>query len=136
MVMIDSDRAASNNGSQGGHGLNPDLKYAPILPDTIKVGHFVFSVCADKSKLHDQERKGRRELYGACNFDKLEIVLDPVLPLHLMRDTLWHEIVHALFWLVGFDGKKTEEEYTRSGASLQLTALRDNPILVAYLMGP
>jgi len=59
---------------------------------------------------------------------------------HLQRENVLHEVMHACFYGVRFDGELSEEtdaeEWMFSGMdSPLLTTLRDNPALVAYLCG-
>lgn len=66
------------------------------------------------------------------------IVVDAVtLPESHVRDTLWHEILHAVFHVfhiaAKIDGDDLNENLVARATSPILQVLRDNPQLVRYL---
>lgn len=104
-----------------------------MTPTSIKIGPFVYTVSTDEAGLRRQEHAAKGACSGATSHPKLEIHIDPNDAPGQQRDTLWHEVKHAILNISGFDGKATEEEFIQRTSALELAALRDNPELVAYL---
>lgn len=52
------------------------------------------------------------EVSGWCDYANRTIFLDPNMSAELRRDTLWHEIAHALFYEHGFPFPAEEEDLT------------------------
>ena len=68
--------------------------------------------------------------YGSCHHAKCEIHVNPSQSLANERDTVLHEIVHAL----ETEGQlKMSERQVRILSTLLLAVLRQNPSLVRYL---
>jgi len=70
----------------------------------------------------------------------LKIFIGNWTHLHLQRENVLHEVMHACFFGARFDGEldgdTDAEEWMFSGMdSPLLTTLRDNPALVTYLCG-
>ena len=63
-------------------------------------------------------------------------VVNPAQGPDLKKDTLLHEVVHAILWQTGlqarFDGD-SEEEFVRCFSPALLDTLQRNPKFVAYL---
>lgn len=68
--------------------------------------------------------------FGTCDHAKCKINLTPTQGEDNMKDTLLHEVVHAL----ETEGQlKMSERQVRGISTLLLAALRQNPKLVAFL---
>lgn len=111
------------------------------LPTNIKIGPFYYSVYCDAPSWYcgqltivDQPRPYG---YGFTHHKSESIYLNPNLEIMTMRDTLWHEIKHVVFRVAGFveEDKFTEEFAIERSTAIELGILRDNPDLVAYLLG-
>lgn len=104
------------------------------LPDRIRVGPYVYRVYADTARLQAHEREKKAGYSGYTDHQLMEIVIDPSdAPCH-KRETLWHEVKHAVVNLFGEYGKLDDEMHIRRTAPMELAVLRENPALVAYLL--
>lgn len=60
-------------------------------------------------------RDGEKHFDGRCVYDSCTIYIDKSLPEPVREDTLFHELVHALFYVVGmqdvFKGDGETEEH-------------------------
>jgi hypothetical protein len=70
---------------------------------------------------------------GECDFSGCEIRVDPTEAEPMQRDTLLHEVIHAVEDAMGL--KVTEHRVALLATGL-LQVLRHNPNFVAYLMMP
>ena len=107
------------------------------LPVAVQVGPFRYTVTTDPEVLRDIERQERASCFGGANHRKLTIAVDASIPMDQQRDTLWHEVRHAIDNLaaIGGDDKISEEESVERTCSLELLVLRTNPALVQFLLG-
>jgi hypothetical protein len=99
----------------------------PRLPRTVYLG------AAD----YDMREKKRLDLLGeTLNHDtRIHIKADQSPP--CKRDTVLHEVLHAIVFLSGYSHDMTtegEEALVRTLTPWLLAALRDNPDLVTYLL--
>jgi hypothetical protein len=81
---------------------------------------------------------GRSELLGHCHNDELVITVSPKMAEDAQRDTLLHEVLHAIFHSTGLAhdlGDEKEESMIRRLTPALLDLIRRNPRLVADLMG-
>lgn len=67
---------------------------------------------------------------GRCDYHKTTILFDPGQSAEALRDTVLHEIVHAIAHLM--DMKLSESKTLRIATGL-LCVLRENPSLVKFL---
>lgn len=73
-------------------------------------------------------------LFGRCDNAKAVITVCEDQDAHSAKDTLLHEIMHAVLHQQGYDNPyKEEERYVRPLATGILTVLLENPALVKYL---
>lgn len=108
----------------------------PEPPSVIKVGPYQYTVSQDEVKLRDYEHQQRNGYSGYSDHSKLEIIVDPTLADDQQAETLWHEVKHCVYNVVGWrDGALKEEEVIRRAAPMELAVLRENPALVAFLVG-
>jgi hypothetical protein len=98
------------------------------LPPSVRVGPFDFQIMA-----WAPYEAARREATGEIDRIGLVIRIRGDLPLQRKRETLWHEILHAI-WLVGaIDNLVPGEENVITSLSPNLfQVMRDNPSLVAW----
>jgi hypothetical protein len=106
-------------------------------PKSIKVSAFRYQVFFDRAELATAQKESETSCLGAVNHDELRIVVDPKLPHDQQADTLLHEVEHAIFHAVGIHAKDklTEHDVIERTNTLRLAVLRENPELVAFLMG-
>lgn len=97
-------------------------------PDRLRVGPHVWRV---RRRALDADG----ELYGRTEEQRLLITIAPGRAPSQERDTLLHELLHALWSHCALDQDDDEQErIVRSLAPWLLAALRDNPQLVAFLL--
>ena len=75
-------------------------------------------------------------ILGACGSDDTEIIYDPAQAGSILRETLLHEALHAVFSQTELDRVYSDEEEERIVWSLAprlLSLLRDNPRFVEWL---
>lgn len=107
------------------------------LPQSLQIGPFLYRVYADIDKIKDAEKESG-SLFGVTSVGELEILLHPSSHDLVQRETLLHEVLHAVFHNVGLSerfGEKTEEQVVRSLSPALFDLLRRNPDLVSYLVG-
>lgn len=109
------------------------------FPSRVKVGHAKYKV------RYEQNLASISGANGTCGEDVQEILIDPLMGPDMERDTVLHEILHAVFHLSDVrahlpkddngDAKESEEKIIRPLATRLLELLQDNPKLVEYLCG-
>ena len=111
------------------------------LPDSVKVGHATYEL---------KHEPGLSQLTGAtgvCGQDVQSILIDPMSGPDMQRETVLHEVLHAIFHGVGLkpyleevekeaDIKELEEKVVNAASGLLLQVLRDNPALMKFLRTP
>lgn len=108
-------------------------------PSRVQVGHMCYDVVVDKQRADDAG-----VTYGQSDHSKCTIVLNPDQHAHQMRDTVLHEVLHAICDQLGvnkggaaalldFDA---EERLVSSLSPILLDTLRRNPHLHEYLLRP
>ena len=102
------------------------------LPATVQVGAYAYTiqVCAEIGRDLGHDGNHNRTLQ--------RIRLNPSQGPDSLRDTLLHEILHAVCSNSGLDGadeefKKVEEQFIYLVVPGLLGVIRDNPLLLAYL---
>jgi len=115
------------------------------LPSTIQIGSVTYTVTIDPDEWMRYEHENpERGFYGRTNHTRALILIDPESSADVARQTLWHEVMHALCettmgspdWRgLGKEKSDREEAVVRAFESPTLLVLRDNPELVAYLTG-
>jgi len=113
------------------------------IPSTVQIGSVTYTVTVDPDAWmrheHEHQTKG---FYGYTNHVQATILLSPEVTPDVARQTLWHEVMHALCevtmgspdWRgLGKEKSDREEAVVRAFESPTLLVLRDNPELVAYL---
>lgn len=82
------------------------------------------------------------DIYGMCKTEKQIIQYFSGLHADQLRDTIWHEILHAIYHETGLsyqisdkeEESPTEEQLVRRSATVELQVLRENPSLVNFLV--
>lgn len=113
---------------------------APELPAVVEVGPHPYAVTAEElAWLRVFAETAAEGLVGQTDHNLLTITIDPKLAPAMARDTLLHEVLHAVFSAVGVSrdlGASKEEDAVNRIAPALLDVLRRNPPLVAYLLAP
>lgn len=106
-------------------------------PDVITVGPFPYHIIYDGGATAKRSVVALADLVGQCDLNALTIWIDPDRPEARIRETLVHELLHALWDVAGLPSRDTErvgqEETVDALASGLTLLLRDNPALVKYL---
>lgn len=112
-------------------------KKKPPLPTSVQVGGRVYSVSKCLNKLNAQRLASGSYMMGYTNNRTLEIVVDPEVAPMMRKETLLHEVLHAIADVSGLSqiDSPDEENFIESVDSTLLQVLRDNPALLAYLCG-
>ncbi len=108
------------------------------LPRRIHVGPHIYSVVCDAAAMAAECRDAGEDLVGRCSHRTLTIHIEPDQARSQMRDTLLHEVLHAVANMTALDGEwgdEREEEVILRLAPALLDVLRRNPRLVAFLTG-
>ena len=98
-------------------------------PRKVKVGPHRFSLYAAKGLVD-------AGCTGGCGEDTQSIVIDDDLGVTVEKETVLHELMHAIWHQTTLDRTYTdeqEEQVVWSLAPFILALLRENPRLVAYL---
>src|SRR4051812_5185029 len=98
-----------------------------VIPTTIKVGPYVYTVSQDVATLQAYEREKKGGYSGFTDHSKMLIVVGPDEHISSQRETLWHEAKHAVVHLFGEYGKMDDETHIRRMAPMELAVLRENP---------
>jgi hypothetical protein len=111
------------------------MRAAHKAPRNILIGHAYYTVKYDK---HLSENS---EAIGLTGPETQRILLDPQVGADVERETLLHELIHAICFQAGlrlegepFQKTKVEEKVVWTVAPKILELLRDNPELVEFLL--
>lgn len=105
-------------------------------PPRIKVGARVYTVTLDGARV------GEHGAHGLCVPEQEQIFLDPAMSAGTLRETLVHEIIHAVVHDVSASGAAPvfdddlEERVCSVLAPRLLDTLRRNPRLATYITAP
>lgn len=104
-----------------------------MVPQRVQIGPFLFAI-----EMGETERTLLTDSHGETDLDKLIIRLHPDRADMISRETLLHEILHAVASVAGLDhelGAELEEKVVRRLAPILLDAFLRNSGLVKYLCG-
>lgn len=104
-------------------------------PETVDVSCYTYRVSINLVEMLERCREQGEDLLGFCDTKQLKIHVDPAQADGMARETLLHEILHAVADATGLaDGWGDDEESTiRRLSPALLQVLRDNPGLVEFL---
>ena len=118
------------------------MKAKVKMPKKVKVGAHTYKIRLETALLVEgsDNADDPLELNGLCNPQTLTIFLRKGLPASLTKETLVHELFHALFPNVGGLGDVLhkfpdlmEEYFVDNLSSKWFSLLRENPQLVGWL---
>lgn len=120
--------------------------YATAHPSSVRIGTFTYRVTSDPEEYNRYVRENDGDdPYGVTSNSHQVILLRPGMPLDLERSTLLHECMHALCEvMLGVPNWKkdlpkgrmdSEEKVIRMWEPALMQLMRDNYLLMAYLMG-
>lgn len=103
---------------------------------SVQVGPFRFKIKWSKKALNKHRLKTDLDAVGLTLIDDQMILIDPHVGADMQRETLFHEVLHACWFVCGFrETKKLTEEQTIVALSpVLLDTLRRNPKLVEALL--
>jgi len=114
------------------------------IPTLVRVGSVTYTVTTNPDDWMRYEHKIQSKGdYGHTQNLEATIYLNPASTPDVQRQTLWHEVMHALCETVmgspswrglGEEKSDREEAVVRAFESPIVLVLRDNPGLVAYLV--
>jgi hypothetical protein len=102
------------------------------LPLVVTVGPHPYAMRYVSGLMHEDGDA----LLGLCATDDLVIQLEEKQPTSLLRETVLHELVHAIASQFGLSDENTEEEWANAVGVGMLQVLRQNPRLVSWLVAP
>lgn len=108
------------------------------IPLSVRVGPYRYTVKVDADRIKELEKESNTDLYGITTHGHLEIALQPDVADMVLRETLLHEVLHAVLFNTGISDRmtdKAEEHLVRALSPALFSLLRDNPDLVRYLTG-
>ena len=108
------------------------------VPTSVIVGPYTYTVKVDAERIKVLEKESNTELYGITTHGTLEIDLQPEVADLVLRETLLHEVLHAVLYTTGIADRlsdKNEEHLVRALSPALFSLLRDNHDLVQYLIG-
>ncbi|KKL51030.1 hypothetical protein LCGC14_2299560 [marine sediment metagenome] len=105
-------------------------------PAQIWIGAKPFSVIYDKDVLDRHNGRDRQDRIGRTDTRGLEITIDPTLAEQIIRDTLLHECLHAVWIDAGLDEMEslTEEQIVNTLTPRLVSMMRVNPELMDYML--
>lgn len=111
----------------------------PAMPKSVLIGNTTYTVRCD-SELTKLERENANQemLHGRYHSVNAQLFVAHDLTLESKQETLIHEVLHGLFWHLGFGSLLREGEdevMVASLSTLLLRCLRDNPEFVEYVIG-
>lgn len=107
------------------------------VPATVDVGPHTYTVATDRAAVHRASFDMDGTVSGWSNHERLEIVVDGELSESVVADTLWHEVLHAIFEHYGIDyelGDAVSEKVIRRLSPATVDVLRRNPKLAALIL--
>lgn len=107
-------------------------------PTSVRVGPYTYVVKVDADRIKELEKESNTDLYGITTHGHLEIALQPDVADMVLRETLLHEVLHAVLFNTGISDRmtdKAEEHLVRALSPALFSLLRENPELVRYLTG-
>ena len=106
-------------------------------PRKVSVGPFPYKLIWDQAKLDRAGHvDGEAELNGYCDANKLEILVRPDLPHERIRETLCHELLHAMFNAAGISDElkgDKEERLVNRLSPLFFEVVRGNAEVIRWL---
>ena len=109
-----------------------------MIPESVQVGPYVYTIVSDAARIAECEKEAHEELFGMTVHKSLEIILHPDAVDMVIRETLLHEVLHAVLYNTGISDRmteKTEEHLVRALSPALFVLLRDNKKFLGYIVG-
>lgn len=105
-----------------------------VIPKKVRVANVDYKIVVDAVQLHAKAIDIDLRIYGYCDVEQATIYIKPGLALGIERDTLSHELGHAVWSAVGLtEGKHKEEGFLCAFMPTYIDMLTRNPKLRKYL---
>lgn len=104
-----------------------------VRPSQIRIGPMTWRVCYNSHKLDAMTCDDEGHHHGSCNGVSGTIYVRGSDPVDVQRDTLLHEVLHAISATYGIEWVKDEERMVSRLAPVLLQVLQANPGLVVAL---
>lgn len=108
------------------------------VPERVRIGPFDYVIHHSEAEINRCRAEMESKVDGAHWTGSSEIFIDPAISIGQKRDTLLHEIQHALYKMVGHYGDHSQSKISIEAAVRELTpllldTLQRNPDLRAFL---
>lgn len=108
-------------------------------PRSLTIGPFKITIDTSKKAQERVDRDSDGPLYGMWDGRQASILLSSRAADTIIKETLLHEMLHAIFELSGASSvhikdSDTEEGIIRSATPMLLDTLKRNPRIVSYLL--
>lgn len=115
-------------------GPGPD-RYGPERPSEVWVGAKRYSIEYDHDKLMIHCGENRKDLLGVSNHQHQRILIDDASAEQTIRDTLWHEILHCIWWDAHMnDLEMNQEDIIGLLTPRTILMMRVNPDVMSYVL--
>lgn len=105
-----------------------------VRPETVYVSPYTWNIKYSKAEVLKHHPNG--DACGSCDLESMTIAIDPGKSEDYARVTLLHEILHAAIRSSDPNIESDAEEMAVASMTGPLLAcLRDNPAVLAYLIG-
>lgn len=106
------------------------------MPATIRIGPFTYELEMGGERFLKTQIEIGDSLYGRTEEKSLRISISDTVAVEIQKETLLHEIIHAILMQSGVEiDNKLEESIVRSISPMLFDTLLRNPQLTSYLFG-
>jgi hypothetical protein len=104
-------------------------------PDMVWVGAKLYTIEYDHDKMMIKCGEERKALLGVTHHHNLTILIDDGCAEQVIRDTLWHEIMHCIWTDTGmYDLTMNEEDIIGLITPRLVSMMRVNPDVMSYML--
>ena len=98
------------------------------LPKKVKIANHIFNIIDWHPDIASAKQR-----FGECDCDQLTIRVSTIFPDSHVKETLLHEINHAIFWAYNIKSKDNEERIVTMVSVGLSQVLQDNPKIHKFL---
>jgi hypothetical protein len=104
-------------------------------PTEVWVGAHLYTIEYDHDKMMIKCGEERKALLGVSHHHNLSILIDDGVAEQVIRDTLWHEIMHCIWINAGMqDLNMNEEDIIGLVTPRLVSMMRVNPDVMSYML--
>jgi hypothetical protein len=113
-----------------------------LIPKKIAVSHSIIEIATDPRSIFSASKQENEVLFGRYDSHESKITIDGSGHPSVQRETLLHEILHAIIGHTNLSSEggplsgDAEEAVIRAISPMLLDTLRRNPKLASYLTAP